>query len=67
MWEAVQLEIRRRKAFAKKYKISKLDYATVNNPWIGYNKPDSIFKVMQNKINKLCGYDTDGESTKYYS
>jgi site-specific DNA recombinase len=32
MWEAVQLEIRRRKAFAKKYKISKLDYATVNNP-----------------------------------
>ena len=35
MWEAVQLEMERRKAFAKKYGIVKLDYATVNNPFAG--------------------------------
>ena len=35
MWEAVQLEMERRKAFAEKYKISKLDYATVDNPFAG--------------------------------
>lgn len=33
MWEAVQLEMKRRKAFAEKYNISKLDYATVHNPF----------------------------------
>ena len=31
MWEAVQLEMERRKAFAEKYNIVKLDYATVDN------------------------------------
>lgn len=35
MWEAVQLEIERRRAFAQKYNISKLDYATVDNPFAG--------------------------------
>jgi uncharacterized ubiquitin-like protein YukD len=35
MWEAVQLEMKRRRAFAKKYNISKLDYATVDNPFAG--------------------------------
>lgn len=35
MWEAVQLEIKRRKAFVEKYNIGKLDYATVNNPFAG--------------------------------
>ncbi|WP_035287954.1 recombinase family protein [Clostridium sp. KNHs214] len=35
MWEAVQLEIERRKAFAEKYGISKLDYASPNNPFAG--------------------------------
>lgn len=35
MWEAVQLEIERRRAFAEKYNISKLDYATVDNPFAG--------------------------------
>lgn len=35
MWEAVQLETARRKAFAEQYGISKLDYATVNNPFAG--------------------------------
>lgn len=35
MWEAVQLEMDRRKAFAEKYNISKLDYATVDNPFAG--------------------------------
>jgi site-specific DNA recombinase len=35
MWEAVQLEMERRKAFAEKYNISKLDYATVDNPFAG--------------------------------
>ena len=35
VWEAVQLEMERRKAFAVKYNISKLDYATVDNPFAG--------------------------------
>jgi len=35
MWEAVQLEIERRRAFAVKYGIVKLDYATVDNPFAG--------------------------------
>lgn len=35
MWEAVQLEIKRRKEFAKKYGIKNVDYATVNNPFAG--------------------------------
>ena len=35
MWEAVQLEIERRRAFAEKYNIVKLDYATVDNPFAG--------------------------------
>jgi len=35
IWEAVQLEMMRRKAFAQKYNISKVDYATINNPFAG--------------------------------
>jgi hypothetical protein len=35
MWQAVQIEMERRKAFAEKYGISKLDYATVDNPFAG--------------------------------
>ncbi|WP_245331584.1 recombinase family protein [Clostridium algifaecis] len=35
MWEAVQLEIERRRVFAEKYNISKLDYATAYNPFAG--------------------------------
>jgi site-specific DNA recombinase len=35
MWEAVQVEMERRKAFAKQYNISKVDYATVGNPFAG--------------------------------
>lgn len=35
IWEAVQLEMERRRAFAEKYNISKLDYATVDNPFAG--------------------------------
>jgi site-specific DNA recombinase len=35
MWEAVQLEMERRKDFAERYNISKLDYATVENPFAG--------------------------------
>lgn len=35
MWEAVQLEKERRKAFAERYNLSKLDYATVDNPFAG--------------------------------
>lgn len=35
MWEAVQLEMDIRKTFAEKYNISKLDYATVDNPFDG--------------------------------
>jgi site-specific DNA recombinase len=35
MWEAVQLEMIRRKAFAEKNNISKIDYATTDNPFAG--------------------------------
>lgn len=35
MWEAVQLEMERRRAFAEKYNIGKLEYATVKNPFAG--------------------------------
>lgn len=35
MWEAVQLEMETRKAFAGKYNISKLNYDTVDNPFAG--------------------------------
>lgn len=35
MWEAVQLEMERRRAFAERYNISKLDYATIENPFAG--------------------------------
>ena len=34
-WEAVQLEMERRRAFAEEYGISKIDYATVKNPFAG--------------------------------
>lgn len=35
MWEAVQLEIERRKAFAEKHKIGKFDFASEKNPFAG--------------------------------
>lgn len=35
MWEAVQLEMERRKAYAEKHKIKKVDYATVDNHFAG--------------------------------
>lgn len=35
MWEAVQLEMERRRVFAEKYNIGKLDYATIENPFAG--------------------------------
>lgn len=35
MWEAVQLEMERRRNFADKYGIVKVDYATVDNPFAG--------------------------------
>ncbi len=35
MWEAVQLEMQRRKAFAEKHGIKKIDYATIDNPFAG--------------------------------
>lgn len=35
MWEAVQLEMERRKAFAEKYGIVKVDYATIDNLFAG--------------------------------
>lgn len=34
-WEAVQLELERRKEYAAKYGIQKLEYATVKNPFAG--------------------------------
>lgn len=35
MWEAVQLEMERRRNFALKYGIQKLEYATTDNPFAG--------------------------------
>lgn len=35
MWEAVQLEMERRRAFAEKHGIVKVDYATIENPFAG--------------------------------
>lgn len=35
MWEAVQLEMERRRQFAKKYGLQKLEYATSDNPFAG--------------------------------
>lgn len=35
MWEAVQLEMERRKNFAEKHGIAKIDYATVKHPFAG--------------------------------
>ena len=46
MWEAVQLEIERREAFAEKYGIVKVDYATLDNPFAGRvqdNREDDCF------------------------
>lgn len=34
-WEAVQLEIERRKAYMEKYNIKRLDYTTNDNPFMG--------------------------------
>ncbi len=34
-WEAVQFEMERRKAFAEKYNIKKMDYVTNDNPFAG--------------------------------
>ncbi len=35
MWEAVQLEKERRRAFAEKYGLQRVDYATTDNPFAG--------------------------------
>ncbi|WP_278320240.1 zinc ribbon domain-containing protein [Inediibacterium massiliense] len=35
MWEAVQLEIERRRNFAREHGIVKVDYATITNPFAG--------------------------------
>lgn len=35
MWEAVQLEMERRRVFAEKHGIVKVDYATIDNPFAG--------------------------------
>lgn len=34
-WQAVQLEMERRRVFAETYGVFKLDYATFNNPFAG--------------------------------
>lgn len=35
MWEDAQLEADRRRAFVEKYNIGKVDYATIDNPFVG--------------------------------
>ncbi len=46
-WEAVWLEMKRRKAFAPEHKIGKIDYSTGNSPFSG--------KVICGKCGKAYG------------
>jgi len=74
MWEAVQLEMERRKAFAKKHGIAKIYYATIDNPFAGrvicghcgspfgrkvWNSTDDRFRRTVWRCNKK--YATKGE------
>ncbi|MTI71100.1 MAG: recombinase family protein [Firmicutes bacterium] len=47
IWQAVQLEMKRRKAYAKEHDIKRLEYATIENPFAG--------KVICGNCNKIYG------------
>lgn len=50
MWEAVQLEMERRRNFALKYGIQKLEYATTDNPFAGRVICGSCGRVFGRKV-----------------
>ncbi len=50
MWEAVQLEMERRRQFAKKYGLQKLEYATSDNPFAGRVICGTCGKVFGRKV-----------------
>ena len=50
MWEAVQLEMERRRNFALQYGINKLEYATTSNPFAGRVICDSCGKIFGRKV-----------------
>lgn len=50
MWEAVQLEMERRKAYAAKHGIQKLEYATTDNPFAGRVICGSCGKIFGRKV-----------------
>ena len=50
MWEAVQLEMERRRNFALKYDIQKLEYATTDNPFAGRVICGSCGQVFGRKV-----------------
>ncbi|NFM45364.1 resolvase [Clostridium botulinum] len=58
IWEAVQLEMERRKTFAKEHGIIKVDYATVTNPFAGKVLCGYFGSVFGRKVwnftNELC-------------
>lgn len=50
MWEAVQLEMERRRNYALQYGIQKLEYATTDNPFAGRVICGSCGKVFGRKV-----------------
>lgn len=50
MWEAVQLEMERRRNFALEYGIQKLEYATTSNPFAGRVICGSCGKIFGRKV-----------------
>ena len=50
MWEAVQLEMERRRNFALQYGIQKLEYATTSNPFAGRVICGSCGQVFGRKV-----------------
>ena len=50
MWEAVQLEMERRRNFALEYGIQKLEYATTDNPFAGRVICGSCGQVFGRKV-----------------
>lgn len=55
-WEAVQLEMKRRKDYAKEHSMKRLEYATVKNPFGG--------KVICGNCNKIYGRKTWNSTNK---
>lgn len=50
MWEAVQLEMERRRKYAQEHGLQKLEYAKVNNPFAGRVACGSCGKVFGRKV-----------------